>query len=152
MDTYPNVPTVKNILENLLVEGKPLDKTKIDKLLKLKLKSETMFNLKDRDFILEVFGMMDTLNFDTVYNYLKANQNETNREVIVKKSPVYNNSRKRNFLDITKDFRIRKVESHTRCPRCKQYHVDTISKQTRSADEGATDFHRCSDCGYQWKE
>ena len=96
--------------------------------------------------------MMNILGFEEVYKYLKSSQKENNREIILKKSPVFDSSRKRNFLEITKDLRSVKVESHTQCPRCKQFHVDTITKQTRSADEGATDYHRCSDCGYQWKE
>ena len=152
METLPKVPTVKNILDAIIVNNKRLEKVQVDKLLKLKIKDETMFSLKDRGFILEVAGMMNYYTFDAVYQYLKKSQKENNRETIIKKSPAYDNTRRRNFLEITKDLRTVKVESHIQCKRCKQYHVDTITKQTRSADEGETDYHKCSDCGYQWKE
>lgn len=37
------------------------------------------------------------------------------------------------------------------CPRCKKQNVNCITMQTRSADEGATDFYTCLDCGKKWK-
>tara|TARA_R110002110_G_scaffold78522_2_gene205882 strand:+ start:95 stop:553 length:459 start_codon:yes stop_codon:yes gene_type:complete len=152
MESLPKVPTVKTILEKIMVNNKKLEKGEVDKLTRLKLGDDQMFSLKDRDFLLEISGMMNILGFEDVYKYLKSSQKENNREIILKKSPVFDSSRKRNFLEITKDLRSVKVESHTQCLRCKQFHVDTITKQTRSADEGATDYHRCSDCGFQWKE
>lgn len=152
MDTLPKVPTITGILENITFQGRKLEKKEIDKLLKLKFKEDTLFSLKDRDFISESLEILNILGFDEGYKYLKGNQKEQSREVIIKNSPLYDSSRRRNFLDITKDLRTVKVESHFQCPKCKQYHIDTISKQTRSADEGMTDYHRCSDCGYQWRE
>lgn len=152
MESLPKVPTVKNVLDDIIVGDKKLDKSEIDKLIRLKIGEDQMFTLKDRDFLLEIFGMMNVLGFNQIYQYLKDSQKENSRETILKKSPVFESSRKRNFLDITRELRTKQVESHTQCLRCKQYHVDTISKQTRSADEGATDYHRCNDCGYQWKE
>ena len=152
MESLPKVPTVKNVLDEIVVGNKKLDKSEIDKLIRLKLGEDQMFTLKDRDFLLEISGMMNSLGFEKIYQYLKSSQSENNREIILKKSPIFENSRKRNFLEITKELRTKQVESHTQCPRCKQHHVDTVTKQTRSADEGATDYHRCGDCGYQWKE
>ena len=37
------------------------------------------------------------------------------------------------------------------CPKCGHQNVNCITKQLRSADEGATDFFTCLDCGYKWK-
>ena len=37
------------------------------------------------------------------------------------------------------------------CPQCHKQNVNCITKQQRSADEGATDFFTCIDCGYRWK-
>ena len=37
------------------------------------------------------------------------------------------------------------------CPKCKGNNVNCITKQVRSADEGATDFFTCLDCGNKWK-
>ena len=152
MDSLPDVSTVRSILSEIVIKGDKLNKDQIDKLTRLKLGTESMFTLKDRDFILETIGFIQEYGFEYSYKYLKSSQKENSREIIIKRSPVYDSYRKKIFLDITKDLRATKVESHTQCPRCKQYHVDTISKQTRSADEGATDYHKCSDCSYQWKE
>ena len=40
---------------------------------------------------------------------------------------------------------------HQTCPKCHKQNVNCITKQQRSADEGATDFFTCLDCGYKWK-
>ena len=152
MSSLPKVTTIKNVFDNLWINDRKLEKSEIDKLLRLKINSEPLFNLKNRDFILEIIGMINIMGFDDFYLYLKKSEKEPNREMILKNSPVFESSRRRNFLDITKEIRSVQVESHIKCPRCKQFHVDTITKQTRSADEGATDYHKCSDCGFQWKD
>lgn len=150
--SLPKVQTVKNILENIIINGKKIEKKELDKLLKLKFNSDSMFNLKERDFILEAIQILNTLGFEQGYTYLKSSENQRSREMIIRNSPVFDNSRKRNFLEITKDLRTVKVESYKQCPRCKQFHVDSFSKQVRSGDEGETTFNKCSDCGHQWKE
>ena len=38
-----------------------------------------------------------------------------------------------------------------KCPKCKHENVNRITKQTRSADEGATDFYTCLDCHHKWR-
>jgi len=37
------------------------------------------------------------------------------------------------------------------CPRCHKQNVNCVTKQQRSADEGATDIFTCLSCGYVWK-
>ena len=37
------------------------------------------------------------------------------------------------------------------CPKCKSKRVHRVEKQTRSADESATVFCHCSECGVRWK-
>ena len=152
MSSLPKVQTVKNILENVTVQGNRLDKKELDKLLKLKFGSDTMFNLKERDFILEALQILTTLGFEGGYTYLKDSQREQSRDLIIRNSPLFDSSRKRNFLEITKDLRKVVVESYTQCTRCKQFHVDSFAKQVRSGDEGQTTFNSCTDCGHQWKE
>ena len=152
MSNLPKVPTVKGIIENLTVDGRKLEKKNIEKVLKLKFGSETMFNLKDREFILEAYEIFSVLGFDEAYDYLRNSQNESSRELIIRNSRLFDGSRKRNFLEITKDLREVKVESHTQCRKCKGFHVNTVSKQVRSLDEGQTDFHSCTDCGHTWSE
>lgn len=38
-----------------------------------------------------------------------------------------------------------------KCPKCHKQNVNCITKQVRSADEGATNFYTCLECGYKWK-
>lgn len=152
MSSLPKVQTVKNILENITIRGKKLEKMEIDKLMKLKFNSDTMFNLKDRDFIIEAVEILTFMGFEEAYSYLKYSQNEQSRDLIVRNSALFESSRKRNFLEITKDLRTVKVESYTQCKKCKQFHVDSFAKQVKSGDEGQTTFHKCTDCGHQWTE
>ena len=37
------------------------------------------------------------------------------------------------------------------CIKCESDNVNVIQKQIRSADEGATNFYTCIDCGYKWR-
>lgn len=37
------------------------------------------------------------------------------------------------------------------CPTCKSDNIFVLIKQVRSADEEATKFFECLDCGYTWK-
>lgn len=37
------------------------------------------------------------------------------------------------------------------CPKCKSKRVHRVEKQTRSADESATVFCHCSECGTRWR-
>ena len=43
------------------------------------------------------------------------------------------------------------VEGSLQCPKCKGRKIHRIEKQTRSADESATVFCYCSECGKRWK-
>ena len=152
MSSLPKVQTVKNILENITINRKSLEKKEIDKLMKLKFNSEPLFSLKDRDFILEVVEILRFMGFEDGYKYLKTSEKDQSKDQIIRNSPVFENSRRRNFFEITKDLRTTKVESYTQCKKCKQFHVDSFAKQVRSGDEGQTTFHKCTDCGHQWSE
>lgn len=44
------------------------------------------------------------------------------------------------------------AKSDIKCRNCGQLTVDFYEKQTRSADESATVFYRCQQCGYRWKK
>lgn len=43
------------------------------------------------------------------------------------------------------------VDGTITCPKCKSKKIHRIEKQTRSADESATVFCYCSECGKRWK-
>jgi DNA-directed RNA polymerase subunit M/transcription elongation factor TFIIS len=38
------------------------------------------------------------------------------------------------------------------CPKCAFHSAYFMEVQTRSADEPATIFYKCVDCGQQWKD
>ena len=147
----PNITTVQKILENIETEDGKLNKKQVESLLKLKLGKEQMITLRDRDFILEVSGMINRFGFDTTLIYLKNSNKVQNREMIIKSSPAFQGARRRQFLEITKDLREKKITSYMKCPKCGQNTVSSISQQVRSGDEGMTDFHECWSCGFNWK-
>ena len=148
----PKVPTLKSILERVKINGKGLEKKEIERLQKLKLNTEPMFSLRDRDFIFEFLKMVKEYGFEDTYKYLKSSQKENSRDSLLRNSPIFENLKKRNFMDITKDLTLVRVESHIACPRCKQHYVNTQSRQTRAGDEEETDFHTCTVCNFKWTE
>lgn len=45
----------------------------------------------------------------------------------------------------------KRQEGVAKCPKCKSMSTETTEKQTRSADEGMTEFNVCFQCGHHWK-
>lgn len=43
------------------------------------------------------------------------------------------------------------AEGDLQCGKCKSKRIHRVEKQTRSADESATVFCHCSECGHRWK-
>ena len=150
--TFPNVDTVKSILQKVDYNGDRLQKNQITKLLGLKLSGEPMLNLKDRNFILDSVGLINQIGFEEAYSYLKSRDKEKNRHLIIKKSAPFKPAARRFFLETTKDLRVEKVKSYMKCKRCGENEVDTETRQVRSGDEGATSFHTCRNCGLKWTE
>ena len=150
--TFPNVDTVNSILQKVDYNGGKLQKSQITKLLALKLSGEPMFSLKDRNFILDSVGLMNQVGFDEAYLYLKSQDKEKNRHLIIKKSTPFQPAARRFFLEATKDLRVDRAKSYIKCKRCGENDVDTETRQVRSGDEGATSFHTCRNCGLKWTE
>ena len=150
MSTLPNVKTVEDILKDIDF-GKKIEKKKLDLLLKLKIKGEQMFSLNSEDFLVEAIYLMSSLGFDESYQFFKSQQDTKDRKSIIKNCEYFKDSKRRAFLETTKDLRIEKVESYIKCPKCKDNQVDTESRQTRSGDEAQTDFHTCRVCNYKWQ-
>ena len=152
MSAFPKVDTVQSILKKLSFRGEKLTDKQIATLVKLKFKDELLFSLKDRNFILEAIGLINSIGFDESLIHFKKNLKESSRFNIIKNSEPFKPAKQRFFLETTRDIRTVKVESYIRCKRCKEYQVDTTTKQVRAADEGETTFNRCRNCGYTWKE
>ena len=150
MSTFPNVDTVKSILKNCKIGEKNLSEKEINMLLKLKFDGDQMLSLKDRNFIIEIIGMINNYGFNKTYDYLKSKQKEKIRYNIVKKSEAFKQARRRFFLEATKTLRTVKIDSYLSCPKCKLYQVNSITEQKRSGDEGATTTNTCTNCGHIW--
>lgn len=152
MSAFPKVDTVQSILKNVSYQGNKLTDKQITTLMKLKNKDSLLFTLKDRNFILEAVGLINTIGFDASVAHFKKYSKEPIRFNIIKNSEPFTPAKQRFFLETTKDLRTVKIESYVRCKRCKEYQVDTTTKQVRSGDEGETTFYRCRNCGYNWKD
>lgn len=150
--TFPNVATVKSILQNIYYNGDRLQKGQITKLLALKISGEPMFSLKDRNFILDAVGLINQVGFDEAYTYLKSQDREKSGHVIIKKSEPFQPAARRFFLEATRHLLVEKTKSYIKCKRCGENDVDTETRQVRSGDEGATSFHTCRNCGLKWTE
>ena len=152
MSTFPKVDTVQSILKKVKYRGDNLTDKQIASLIKLKFKDELLFSLKDRNFILEAVGLINTIGFEDSLTHFKKNNKESTRFGIIKTSETFRPAKKRFFLETTIDIRTVKVDSYIQCKRCKEYQVDTTTKQVRSSDEGETTFNRCRNCGYKWTD
>ena len=150
MSTFPNVDTVKSILKNSKIGESNLSDKEINMLLKLKFEEDQMLSLKDRNFILEVLGLINKYGFEESYNYLKTKQKEKIRYNIIKKSESFKGARRRFFLEATKTLRTVKIDSYLSCPKCKLFQVNSVTEQKRSADEAATTTNTCTNCGHIW--
>jgi len=152
METLPKIATVKDILKNISYKDEKLDQKQIEQLMKLNLGEEKMFSLKERNFILEAVGLINSLGFEESLKFLKTQQKEKDRDKVLKSFPTFDKARMRLFLETTKNLREVKVESYISCKRCKLNQVISWSKQTRRGDEGVTVFFRCLACQYSWRE
>tara|TARA_R110001632_G_scaffold6349_7_gene26068 strand:- start:85 stop:552 length:468 start_codon:yes stop_codon:yes gene_type:complete len=150
---FPKIDTVPGILAKITVNGKQLEKTQIDKLVKLKYENEVMLSLKDRSFLYDIIGLLDIMGFEEGYSYLKKEQKNINKMEIIKKSPPLREARLQYYLNVTEQIRAKanEVESILSCPRCKQRRVTTTLRQDRRADEGISSYNVCRECGHSWK-
>ena len=149
MSTLPNVHTIEDVLGEIDF-GEKVEKKKIDSLLKLTINGEQMFSLNSEEFLIEAIYFISSYGFDNSYKYFKSQQKMKDRRTVMRNCEYFKNSKRRVFLETTKDLRVEKVESYIKCPKCKGNEVDTESRQTRSADEAQTDFHSCRICNYKW--
>ena len=150
MTSLPSIKTINDLFQELDF-GEKIEKKKIDLLLRLTINGEQMFSLDSEKFFLtEAVFLIKSMGFDKSYEYFKSQQKTKDRKNIIRNCEYFKNSKRRAFLEITKDLRVEKVESYIKCPKCKGHEVDTESRQTRSADEAQTDFHACRICNHKW--
>ncbi len=150
---FPKIDTVAGILAKIKLNDKTLDKSQIDKLVKLKYDNETMLNLKDRAFLYDIIGLIEILGFEESYDFLKREQKNINKFDIIKKAAPFKEARLQYYLNITEQIREKanEEESIIQCSRCKQRRVKTMLRQDRRADEGITSYNLCLECGNSWR-
>ena len=148
--SIPDIPTVSKILSELeLADGSNLDKKDVGKLLKLKKDDKnTLFTVDSLDLMTNLVSMVDKLGFDQTYEYLKqATKNYTDDITLIKNSPIFHEIRQQIFITMTKNMVIKKVvPSVYTCNSCGGNNIEVTVVQTRSSDEGASEFFRCEDC------
>ncbi len=152
-DEFPDLPTISDIFSRLeLADGSSLDKKSVAKLIKLKKEdNKPLFTVDDTELIMNTYSMIDQLGFDETLSYLKSVREEEENNII-KKSPIFLQVRKNNFMELTKNIVIKQVTaSHTKCVRCGKRNVTVNVVQLRSSDEGASELYKCNDCKHEWR-
>lgn len=150
-DEFPDLPTISDIFSEIeLADGSNLDQKQVKRLVNMKRTDKTpLFRVEDSDLILNVIATIDKIGFDETVNYLK-NVKDENHINIIKRSPIYLEVRKNNFMEITKDIVIKNIrQSIFKCPDCGGRNINVQVVQKRSSDEGATEIYTCLDCGHK---
>ena len=152
--SIPDIPTVSKILSELeLADGSNLDKKEVGKLLKLKKdEKRPLFTVDSGDLITNTVSMIDKLGFDGAYSYLKSatlkGEGMDDDMKIVKNSPIFQDIRQSIFIEMTKNMVIKRIApSVYTCVNCGGHNISVTVVQTRSSDEGASEFYKCEDCG-----
>lgn len=55
------------------------------------------------------------------------------------------------ILNVSEEMKSYEKPKDQICTRCRSTDTVTFQKQTRSADEGMTNFSSCNACGHRWK-
>lgn len=151
-DEFPDLPTISDVLSEMeLADGSNLDEKQVKKLVKLKRNDKSpLFRVENVDLILNIIATIDKIGFDETLKYLKKVIDESDFNII-KKSPIYVQIRKNNFIELTEDIVVKEVtQGFIICKKCKQTDVDFQVTQKRSSDEGASESYTCNSCGYKW--
>lgn len=150
MSDFPDIPTISDILgEVILADGSNLDRKQIDRLLRLKKGDKTpMFDIDEKELILNTIAMIDRLGFEKALEYIRDESNREDSEDVIINSPLFIDVRRNNFLELTKGMVIKKItQSIYTCVDCGSKDINVIIAQTRGSDEGATTFFKCRACG-----
>ena len=145
--SLPEIETEHDLLANLKFKnGNSLTDKEIKKII-------TTGYVKEKEHIIEISGLIDTIGIKDAINYLN-NSKDKEKDFInmLKESPIFSEARRKYFLDLTADMRSvsNMLEGIYKCPKCGSKKVKTIQKQTRGSDESTTEFNSCV-CGHSWK-
>lgn len=157
MDSIPNINTLDNILKNYTYidkddKEKKLDQSQIKKLLNLKKKDGSdMLDIDLSYFLIDLLGLITELGFEEALKYYKDKKADKEREIIFDSMP-FANAKRINYIDLVSSLIEEKVEGIYKCKKCGSWNTITKTIQTRRADEAATEFTNCKDCGNKQRE
>jgi DNA-directed RNA polymerase subunit M/transcription elongation factor TFIIS len=103
------------------------------------------------EYVYEIVGMLlldDHITSQTIKDVVRGMYNNT----VLWEHPVYNDYRDKQEEEdmfITEPFKIE--EGVLQCNKCESKRTFSFQRQTRSADEGATTFAQCAECGSKWR-
>jgi DNA-directed RNA polymerase subunit M/transcription elongation factor TFIIS len=118
---------------------------------------EQILGLNNRYFVYEVVNMLNSLDYEVVYNFLSAdwakvfgNVHDLRKKIILE-NPLLEPSREKLQLDM-EIFRNRVdvVKGAIDCKKCGSEETISVEKQIRSADEPMTIKVTCLQCGFKW--
>ena len=157
MDSIPNINTLEDILKNYTYidkndKEKKLDQTQIKKLLNLKKKDgSNMLDLDIPYFLIDLLGLISEMGFEESLTYYKDKRADKERDIVFDSTP-FANAKRINYIDLVSSLIEEKVEGIYKCKKCGSWNTTTKSIQTRSADEPATEYTTCKECGNKQRE
>ena len=120
---------------------------------------EPLLRLENRYFVYEVVNMLNSLDFEVVYNFLNAGWEKVFgpsrpgiRKKIIFENPLLGPAKEKLALDM-EIFRNRvDVEKGSvDCRKCGSEETISVERQVRASDEPVSIFCRCLQCSYAWR-
>lgn len=161
----PSVPVVKSeslteILHSLKrSDGQQLvDYNQAVALTSLKFeRGDQILTLMDRPFVYEVVNMLNSLDYDVVYNFLDTKWERVFgrgpglRKKIIFENPLLASSKEKLSLDM-EIFRnkVDVAKGAVDCKKCGSDETIAVEKQLKAADEPMTIRVTCLQCGHKW--
>ena len=141
----PDISNIEDIVSKIRSPHWELDKKAKSRLLNILNK----LNIDKDEYLLEIIGILDSMGLEEGLKYL--NQSEGSFNNIIRNCPIYDEARRKYFLDLTAPMRelADVLEGINPCPKCGSHKTKTRMVQTRAGDEGTTEFNSCI-CGNNW--
>lgn len=154
-ETPTKKPTIslQQFLERIKVENTPLlNQSQIDQLKALKFQDENpIFSLDDKYLIFEIVTGIASEGYDNMYDYLNSRVWKDRKELMME-SPSLKQAQNKLKLDLQiTQSQIEVAEGIYTCRKCGSKKTQSTWAQTRSADEPATIYVTCVECGNAWK-
>lgn len=142
--------TVESILKSIRNYLPEPVRDQTERLAKLRdVNGNPILNVKNRENIFQVIGMLQTMTLDELENYFAK---ETFSEDVIWNSSFFNNEQQKEFADANIYLNRVKVKHGGECKYCKSTNTIGADKQTRGADEAPTISYACQNCGKTWKD